>query len=109
MYLPDPAATLRMLLRHLHSDGIVAFQEMEMRSARVYPEAPLFQRCIDLYASVIERAGFESGMGGKLFAAFESARPPLPQMIATSRIEGGLDFPGYDLMVANIRTMPPLV
>jgi SAM-dependent methyltransferase len=109
MYLPDPAATLRMLSRHLRSDGIVAFQEMEMRSARGYPDAPLFQRCIDLYATAIERAGFESGMGGKLFAAFKSAGLPLPQMIAASRIEGGLDFPGYDLMAANIRTMLPLL
>jgi SAM-dependent methyltransferase len=109
MYLPDPAATLRMLSRHLRSDGIVAFQEMEMRSARGYPDAPLFQRCINLYATAIERAGFESGMGGKLFAAFESAGLPLPQMIAASRIEGGHDFPGYDLMAANICTMLPLL
>src|SRR5215470_4563365 len=31
-YLSDPAATLRALIRNLHSGGIVAFQEMEMRS-----------------------------------------------------------------------------
>jgi ubiquinone/menaquinone biosynthesis C-methylase UbiE len=37
MYLSDPAATLRMLVRHLQPDGIVAFQEMEMRNARGYP------------------------------------------------------------------------
>ena len=109
MYLSDPAATLRMLVRHLQSDGIVAFQEMEMRTARGYPDAPLFQRCVDWYATAIELAGFESGMGGKLFATFKSAGLPLPQMIAASRIEGGFDSTGYDLMAANIRTMLPML
>jgi SAM-dependent methyltransferase len=109
MYLSDPAATLRMLVRHLQSDGIVAFQEMEMRTARGYPDAPLFQRCVDWYATAIELAGFESGMGGKLFATFKSAGLPLPQMIAASRIEGGFDSSGYDLMAANIRTMLPML
>jgi ubiquinone/menaquinone biosynthesis C-methylase UbiE len=109
MYLSDPGATLRMLVRHLQSDGIVAFQEMEMRTARGYPDAPLFQRCVDWYATAIELAGFESGMGGKLFATFKSAGLPLPQMIAASRIEGGFDSTGYDLMAANIRTMLPML
>jgi SAM-dependent methyltransferase len=109
MYLSDPAATLRVLARHLKSDGIVAFQEMEMRTARGYPDAPLFQRCIDLYATAIERAGFESGMGGKLFGTFKSAGLPLPQMAAASRIEGGPDSTGYELMASNIRTMLPML
>jgi SAM-dependent methyltransferase len=109
MYLSDPAATLRALTRHLQSDGIVAFQEIEMRTARGYPDAPLFQRCIDWYATAIERAGFESGMGGKLFATFQSAGLPPPQMIAASRIEGGPNSTGYELMAANVRTMLPLL
>ena len=109
MYLPHPAIFLQMLVRHLHANGIVAFQEMEMRTARGYPDAPLFQRCIDWYATAIERAGFESGMGGKLFATFQSAGLPLPQMIAATRIEGGLDSSGYELMAANIRTMLPVL
>jgi ubiquinone/menaquinone biosynthesis C-methylase UbiE len=53
MYMSDPAATLRMLIRHLQSDGIVAFQEMEMRTARGYPNAPLFQRRVDWYATAM--------------------------------------------------------
>jgi hypothetical protein len=48
-------------------------------------------------------------MGGKLFATFKSAGLPLPQMIAASRIEGGFDSTGYDLMAANIHTMLPML
>jgi ubiquinone/menaquinone biosynthesis C-methylase UbiE len=109
MYLSDPAATLRALIGHLRSDGIVAFQEMEMRTARGYPNAPLFQRCVDWYATAIERAGFESGMGGKLFATFQRAGLSAPQMTAVARIEGGPTSIGYELMAANIRTMLPLL
>jgi SAM-dependent methyltransferase len=109
MYLSDPAATLRVLVRHLQSNGIVAFQEMEIRTARGYPDAPLFQRCIGWYATAIERAGFESGMGGRLFGTFKSAGLPLPQMTAASRIEGGPDSTGYELMASNIRTMLPML
>jgi ubiquinone/menaquinone biosynthesis C-methylase UbiE len=109
MYLSDPAATLRALTRHLRADGIVAFQEMEMRTARGYPDAPLFQRCVDWYATAIERAGFESGMGGKLFATFQNAGLTPTQMTAAAKIEGGLDSIGYELMAGNIRTMLPLL
>jgi hypothetical protein len=82
---------------------------MEMRSARAYPDAPLFDRCIDWYATAIERAGFESGMGGKLFATFQAAGLKPPRMTAEGRIEGGPDSPGYALMAANVRTMLPML
>jgi SAM-dependent methyltransferase len=109
MYMADPAATLRSLARHLRPDGIVMFEEMEMRSARGYPDAPLFQRCIDWYATAIEGAGFESGMGGKLFAAVQAAGLPAPQVMAAGRLEGGPDSAGYALMAANVRAMLPML
>jgi SAM-dependent methyltransferase len=109
MYMADPAATLRALVRHLRPDGIVMFEEMEMRSARGYPEAPLFDRCIDWYATAIELGGFESGMGGKLFATFEAAGLGAPRVNVAGRLEGGPDSPGYALMAANVRTMLPML
>ena len=109
MYMADPAATLRALVRHLRPGGVVMFEEMEMRSARGYPDAPLFARCIDWYSTAIEGAGFESGMGGKLFATFLAAGLPAPQARVAGRLEGGPDSPGYALMAANVRTMLPML
>ncbi|MEA2991922.1 MAG: hypothetical protein QOD40_842 [Alphaproteobacteria bacterium] len=109
MYLPDPAATLRLLIRHLRPDGIVAFQEMDMRTARSQPLAPLFQRCADLHATAIECGGFETGMGSKLFATFQDAGLPPPRVIVGSRGEGGPDSPGYELMAANVRSALPML
>ena len=109
MYMADPAATLRALVRHLRPGGIVMFEEMEMRSARGYPDAPLFARCVDWYSTAIEGAGFESGMGGKLFATFLAAGLPAPRAMVAGRLEGGADPPGYALMAANVRTMLPML
>jgi 2-polyprenyl-3-methyl-5-hydroxy-6-metoxy-1,4-benzoquinol methylase len=109
MYMADAAATLRVLVRHLRPGGIVVFEEMEMRSARSYPDAPLFQRCIDWYATAIEGAGFESGMGGKLLATFQAAGLPAPQAMVAGRLEAGPESPGYALMAANVRTMLPML
>jgi SAM-dependent methyltransferase len=109
MYMRDAAATLRALARSLRSGGIVAFQEMQMRSGRGLPDAPLFERCIDWYATAIELAGFESGMGGRLFATFAGAGLPMPQTVVAGRVEGGPDSVGYELMAGNIRTMLPML
>jgi SAM-dependent methyltransferase len=109
MYLPDPAATLRLLFRSLKSGAVIAFLEMEMRSARGYPDAPLFGRCIDWYSAAIELAGFRSNMGSRLLITFQAAGLPTPHVIASGRVEGGPDSPGYDLMAANLRTMLPML
>jgi SAM-dependent methyltransferase len=109
MYLPDPAATLRLLFRNLRAGAVVAFLEMEMRSARGYPDAPLFARCVDWYSAAIELAGFRSDMGGRLLTAFQDAGLATPQVMASSRVVGGADSPGYDLMAANLRTMLPML
>ncbi|MFG3592399.1 class I SAM-dependent methyltransferase [Bradyrhizobium sp. RDI18] len=42
MYFPDPASTLRSLVRHLNPGGLVAFQEIVMNSIRLsVPPVPL--------------------------------------------------------------------
>jgi ubiquinone/menaquinone biosynthesis C-methylase UbiE len=109
MYLSDPSATLRALMRHLRPGGIVAFQEMEMRTARSQPQAPLFERCAELHAKAIELGGFETAMGGKLFATLHQAGLPAPQVIVGSRAEGGADSPGYELMAENVRSALPML
>src|SRR5439155_20853286 len=82
MYLSDPPTILRALMRNLEAGGIVAFQEMEMRTARSHPLAPLFQRCCDWHATAIECGGFETAMGSRLFATFLDAGVAQPRVIA---------------------------
>lgn len=107
-YLPDPAATLRRLRRHLRPGGIVAFQEMMTPLARSIPEGPQFRRCRTWILGTLERAGFELDMGGKLFATFLAAGLPAPDMIAAARVEGSPDSQVYDYLAGTLRSLLPM-
>jgi SAM-dependent methyltransferase len=109
MYLADPAGVLRSLARRLNPGGIVAFQEMDMRTARSHPHATLFHQCADWHAESIACGRFETGMGLRLFATFVEAGLPQPHVTVESRIEGGADSPAYELMAANVRAALPML
>ncbi|MER9296856.1 class I SAM-dependent methyltransferase [Mesorhizobium sp. M0621] len=108
MYLPDPAETLRRLCRHLRPGGVVAFQELVMPMARSNPDGPQFRQCIEWIMGTFDRAGFELEMGSKLFATFVAAGLPAPQMIASSRTEGGPHSLVYDYLSGVVRSLLPM-
>ena len=108
MYIPDPAAALRRLCRHLRPGGVVAFQEMAMPLTRSNSEGHQFRQCVSWILGTFEHAGFESDMGSKLFATFLNAGLPAPEMIVTGRVEGGPDSPVYDWLAATLRSLLPL-
>jgi SAM-dependent methyltransferase len=107
MYLPDPASTLRRLSACLRPGGIVAFQEMVMPLFRTVPAAPLAGRCSRWITDAIERSGFETEMGDKLFATFLAAGLPAPQMVVLGRAEGGPDSIIYEYMAETLRSLLP--
>ena len=108
MYLPDPAATLCQLCRHLRPEGIVAFQEMAMSLARSNPDGQHFRQCGNWIMDTFARGGFELDMGSKLFATFRKAGLPAPQMMVAGRVEGGPDSPVYDYLAAILRSLLPM-
>ena len=105
MYLPDPAATLRRLAAHLRPGGILAFQELSMPSIRSVPDTPQFLRCKSWIMETFERTGFETDMGGKLFATFLTAGLPGPEMISAGRAEGGHRSLVYAYMAATMQSL----
>ncbi|PKA43437.1 methylase [Rhizobium sullae] len=107
MYLPDPRATLRRLRGFLRPGGVVAFQELAMPLARSVPEGPLFSQCRDWIVGTIERAGFESDMGGKLPMTFAAAGLPAPQMNFAGIIGGGPDSLIYNYIAETVRSLLP--
>jgi ubiquinone/menaquinone biosynthesis C-methylase UbiE len=108
MYLPDPTATLRQLIKHLRSGGIVAFQEMAIPLGRTVPEGSLFRQCLDWIVATFERAGFETDMGGKLFVTFLEAGLPAPQILAANHAGGGPDSPVYGYVAETVRSLLPM-
>jgi 2-polyprenyl-3-methyl-5-hydroxy-6-metoxy-1,4-benzoquinol methylase len=107
MYMPSPAATLRLLNCHLRPGGIIAFQEMAMPMSRSIPDLPQFRRCRDWIIETIARAGFETDMGGKLHAAFLAARLPAPEMASAGLAGGGAQSPLYEYMAQTLRSLLP--
>jgi SAM-dependent methyltransferase len=107
MFLPDPAAALQRLCGYIRSGGIVVFQESAMPLARSIPDAPLFDQCINRITDTFARSGFETDMGGKLFATFLAAGLTVQQMIVAGRVEGGPHSAVYDYITGALRSLLP--
>ena len=91
MYYPDPAQTLRGLVRHLRPGGIVAFQESDHSGARSSPPMPLFHRVFELMGRVQELSGADPCMALKLYPTFIAAGLPAPTMQADVGVMGSQD------------------
>jgi ubiquinone/menaquinone biosynthesis C-methylase UbiE len=109
MYLPDPAAALRVIAQHVRPGGIIAFQEMDMSNARGAPESPLYSKCGKWIIDTFQQAGFETDMGSKLFTTFREAGLPGPQMTLGARIGGGADMSGYEYTAHTVRSLLPMM
>ncbi len=108
MYLPDPAATIRVLARHLRPAGIVAFQELYLSAATSFPDGPLFSKYLEWIIALFRRAKVEIDMGPKLFATYRNAGLADPAMSGVMQILNGTDTLGYEVFAAIIRSLVPL-
>ena len=109
MYLPDPAATLRSLARHLRPGGLIIFQEFDVSAARALPATPLLEQCMGWVIETFRQTNTDTQMGLKLFPTFIAAGLPDPLMRLDGIIGGGPDYPGYQMLVEVIRSLLPLM
>jgi SAM-dependent methyltransferase len=108
MYFPDPASTLRSLVRHLNPGGLLAFQEIVLNSMRSsVPSEPLTSRVVEWLIAAFERTGAEVDMGLKLDATFRAAGLPRPETYAAARPVAGPDSAGYTVLAAVTRALLP--
>lgn len=109
MYLPDPAAALRQLARHVRPGGVIAFQEMDMSGIKALPHFRLFEQSNYRITETFRRGKVEIQMGLKLYQTFTAAGLAAPQMIMGARVEGGLDSPVYEYITQVTRTLLPMM
>jgi SAM-dependent methyltransferase len=108
MYLPDPAATIRSLARHLRPNGIVAFQELYLSAATAIPDGPLFAQYLKWISELFGHARVEIDMGPKLFATYRRAGLSDPKMLGAMQIVSNVDPLGYEIFSAIVRSLSPL-
>jgi ubiquinone/menaquinone biosynthesis C-methylase UbiE len=110
MYLPDPVAVLRQLLRHVQPGGIIAFQENDFAyPLMAFPTAPVHQQVRQWTTPPLGGGGPEQHMGTKLYRTYLDAGLPAPQLRFEAPIGGGHDWPGYALVADTVRSLLPML
>lgn len=111
MYLPERAAILRRLARHLRPGGVLVFQEYDIFDdpSLCYPPSPLWQQTGSWIAQAFERAGAELRMGFKVYGNFLEAGLPAPQLRFEAILAGGQESPIYEFVAEVVRAMSPML
>ena len=109
MYLEDPSTVLRMLAQYVQNGGIIAFQEMDISTARSVPDLPLYKKCGEWIKATFERAKVDVQMGLKLSRTFRRAGLPEPQMKLSARIDGGPEWPGCEYVADIVASLLPMM
>jgi ubiquinone/menaquinone biosynthesis C-methylase UbiE len=111
MYLPERASILRRLTQHLRPGGIIAFQEFDLSKdiSLFYPPSPIWHQGWDWVIQAFQKAGAETQMGLKLYAAFIEAGLSSPQMRFEAVFGGGPTSGVYKLLADTLRALLPMI
>jgi hypothetical protein len=109
MYLAEPAAVLRRLLRNLRPAGVVAFQELQAEATASEPYCPAYEAAVDRVRQTLVRVGSDPLVGLKLWRIFREAGLPAPRLLQQARVDGGPDSPIYAQVAQITRTLLPLM
>jgi SAM-dependent methyltransferase len=89
MYQPDPAATLRRVLRLVRPGGLVAFQEISVPTVRSIPDGPVHRSFRRMVTAAFESTGADTDMGTKLPRVFVDSGLSAPEMTVAGIAESG--------------------
>jgi len=109
MYMPDPVATLRKLLRFLAPGGVVAFQELYFSGARGYPQSALMDTCERAIRAAFAHVHGDLDMGMRMFETFCKAGLPDPRLINWAPAVTRAEPEGYYIMASLMRTLTPML
>jgi hypothetical protein len=110
MYLPEPAAALRLLATRLRAGGIMAFLESDLGlPPTMFPPSELTQQVVAWSVPPIrpQQGVPEVRMGPKLYRTYLEAGLPGPELMMEAPIGGGPDWPGYQYVADTMRSLLP--
>ena len=109
MYLREPAAILSHFARQVRPGGLIVFQELVLSMCRSKPSCPLMEKCRGWVHDTFLKAGADVEMGWKLFATFQRAGLPGPEMFLGSPVGAGPDSPMYRHIAETVRSLLPMI
>lgn len=111
MYMSDPAAALRQLVRRLRPGGIVAFEEVDFTLFRSFShlDTPLMNNLAEWLLAVFERSGAHMAMGFDLYRTFVDAGLPEPVLHFEAPMGGAEAWSGYPYVANSFRSLLPLL
>jgi SAM-dependent methyltransferase len=109
MYLREPASILRHFVRYVRPGGLIVFQELALSMCRSEPSCPLVEKCGGWIHDTFVYAGADVDMGWKLFATFQRAGLPVPEMFLGSPVAAGPDSPMYRHIAETVRSLLPMM
>ena len=109
LYLADPAATLRELLRHVRPGGVVAFMEMDMTVCRSVPAVPLAEQAIGWLRETFRRGRVPLDLGPQVWRIFEDVGLPDPSVIVRWKAEPAPALAGTRYLADTLRSLLPMM
>lgn len=95
MYLPDPVAAIRRAAARVRPGGLVCLHEADLDYLWASPQPPLWSQVRGWFLDTLGKAGIETRMGPRLYAAFRDAGLPAPRLAVQAHAEGGPDAPAW--------------
>ncbi|MBB5058117.1 ubiquinone/menaquinone biosynthesis C-methylase UbiE [Granulicella aggregans] len=110
LYLPDPAATLRHLIRFLNRGAIVAFHDVDIPIEQPsYPPCPLFDQLYSLVTQAFLKSGAKPDFGRRLGGTFLQAGLPFPTIESNGIVGGGRASYVYGWLANSMISIAPLL
>jgi SAM-dependent methyltransferase len=106
MHLPHPAALLARLRRDASPGTLLAFLEMDLSSASITPELPLFDAGMLAIISVYRAGGVEPDMGSRLYTTFRAADLQ-PALKGSCHVAGSGDPEAFNFLARTVSSLAP--
>lgn len=108
LYLPDPAATIRHLLKFVRPGGIIVFHEIDFAVSNTSsPPSEFWDSAMELIPETFRKAGFPPDFGRRLGSCLAEAGLPFPTMLADRAVGGGKGSYLYPWVAYTLASVAP--
>ena len=107
MYQDDPASSLKKITKHLRSDGVVVFQELDSSACRSRPAVSTFDEAAQWLGEALRRSGARPELGLEMHSLFLDSGLPAPHMRVDAVVSGAAESPVYMLLAEAVRSLVP--